>query len=51
MESYLIELVGRCFVLGREKNEKLLSVPVEERLQIGLEVEHDVAEVLFFSWT
>ena len=45
-QHHLVEGVLLRGVLGRQVQEQLLHVPVEQRVQIGAEIERDEAEIV-----
>lgn len=45
-EWYLIQLVVCSLVFSYEEDKQLLGIPVEEGVQVGLQVEHEVAKIL-----
>lgn len=46
--SYLIQLIRLRFIFGRQIQEQLLHIPVEQSTQICLQIEGDEAEIVEF---
>ena len=45
---YLIKFVVESLIFSHEKYKQLFVIPVEQRIQISLEIKHDVTQVLLF---